>query len=101
MSGYAAIAKRMSLGSDLSAVRQFSELNYRNILYLQAELTHLEDEWAKLEQAMTNDPDPNKREKIPFDWAKRQEEKAVWQQFEKMRKKLKEYSLWRNRGHMG
>lgn len=42
--GYEKVAQLMHYRPELAIVRSFSELNLRNILYLQAELTQLEHE---------------------------------------------------------
>ncbi|KAK6952447.1 hypothetical protein Daesc_006984 [Daldinia eschscholtzii] len=92
MIGYAAIAKSMSDSSDLTSFRNFSALNYQNILYLQAELTHLEDLWRKREWEIEHSSDKDKRERSPHDWAELQKDEEAWTQFVQLRSKLKEYN---------
>ncbi|KAI1392442.1 uncharacterized protein F4822DRAFT_441404 [Hypoxylon trugodes] len=92
MSGYAAIAKRISISSDLTSFRSFSALNYQNILYLQAELTHLEEAWRNTENDTLQSTDENKRSLHPHDWAELQKDTETWDQFKKLRHKLKEYN---------
>lgn len=69
MIGYAAIASRMSNSSDLTLLRSFSSLNYQNILYLQAELTHIEQLWREKEVEIQNSINEDMRERSPHDWA--------------------------------
>ncbi|KAI1463620.1 uncharacterized protein F4812DRAFT_463448 [Daldinia caldariorum] len=92
MIGYAAIAKSMSDSSDLTSFRNFLALNYQNLLYLQAELTHLEELWRRTEWDIQGSPDNDKREKAPHDWAKLQKDEEAWAQFTQLRGKLKEYN---------
>ncbi|KAI1803427.1 hypothetical protein F4811DRAFT_524780 [Daldinia bambusicola] len=92
MIGYAAIAKSMSDSSDLTSFRNFSALNYQNLLYLQAELTHLEDLWRKTEWETQRSSDKDKRDKAPHDWAELQKDEEAWAQFTQLRSKLKEYN---------
>jgi hypothetical protein len=51
MDGYAQLAWRMSVHGDLAVVRRFAALNIQNILYLQAELVHLEERLREKERA--------------------------------------------------
>lgn len=69
MIGYAAIASRMSNSSDLTLLRSFSSLNYQNILYLQAELTHIEQLWREKKVEIQNSTNEDMRERSPHDWA--------------------------------
>ncbi|OTA65856.1 hypothetical protein K449DRAFT_420569 [Hypoxylon sp. EC38] len=92
MSGYAAIAKRMSSGSDLTSFRNFSTLNYQNILYLQAELTHLESSWREKEKEIQKEADIDNKNRSPYDWAQLQKNGEAWDNFLRLREKLKEYN---------
>ncbi|KAI1655916.1 hypothetical protein F4813DRAFT_365737 [Daldinia decipiens] len=92
MIGYAAIANLMSNSSDLTLLRSFSSLNYQNILYLQAELTHLEQLWREKEAEIQNSTKEDMRERSPHDWAELQKDAEVWAQFLQLRNKLKEYN---------
>jgi hypothetical protein len=49
MGSYRALASLMSTYPDVFIVRRFSELNVMNLLYLQAELAHLEQELKEIE----------------------------------------------------
>lgn len=51
MEGYAQIAARMSRHPNLAMVRGFKAVAIQNILYLQAELHHLESEYHKVVKA--------------------------------------------------
>jgi hypothetical protein len=59
-SGHAKVATLMSHHSDLAIFRRFSKLNFQNLLYLQAELTHLEANLSRL--ADRGDEHPNRKE---------------------------------------
>lgn len=90
MSGYAALAERMSMSADLTSIRRFSSLNYQNLLYLQAELTDLEAEWRKKEK--DRDELTDREKKYPsHDWVSLSKS-PDWRTFELIQKKLKEYS---------
>ncbi|KAL9622060.1 MAG: hypothetical protein Q9160_003559 [Pyrenula sp. 1 TL-2023] len=94
MSGYAGIAMRMAASSDLTSVRQFSALSYQNILYLQAELTALEEAWRQKEEAIRASGDIEKRTWYPHDWERLGKDPELWPEFLKLRQKLKEYSVF-------
>jgi hypothetical protein len=94
--GHAKIAAMMSHYNEFAIFRKFSKLNYQNLLYLQAELTHLE---ANLEQVVDRDcADPN-REHYAKDWwylvqnNEEHDSREQWQKFLQIRKKLKECSI--------
>lgn len=48
MEGYAKIASRMVAYPELAIVRRFKQLNIQNVLYLQAQLHHLEKQLYSL-----------------------------------------------------
>lgn len=47
--GYPKLAQYMGLYSEYAIFRRFSSLNCQNLLYLQAELVHLEEKLRRLE----------------------------------------------------
>jgi hypothetical protein len=51
MEGYAKLASRMATHPELAIVRSFKAIGIQNILYLQAELQHLEIELQKCSKA--------------------------------------------------
>lgn len=59
MQGYAKIADLMGHHSLLAIFRRFGRLNVQNVLYLQAKLTHLEED---LERLVHHDQDEPGRE---------------------------------------
>lgn len=94
--GYAKIAKLMSHHSELAVFRCFTKLNLQNLLYLQAELTHLEDELSCLAE---RDKDNPNRQFYSKDWwslaiLEDDDENAreQWEKVIEIRGKLKEYS---------
>ncbi|CZR51277.1 uncharacterized protein PAC_01152 [Phialocephala subalpina] len=95
--GYAKIATLMSHHSELAIFRRFNKLNLQNLLYLQAELTHLEDELNCL--AERDKDDPNRRFHSKDWWSlavsSNEEDESSGEQWEKVldiREKLKEYN---------
>jgi hypothetical protein len=54
MEGYAKIASRMALHPELAIVRRFKQLSMQNVLYLQAQLHHLEKQLHGLAQSDIN-----------------------------------------------
>lgn len=72
--GYAAISERMAVAPDLALFRSFSALNYENIMYLQAELTHLENKWRQKQKAIAQGNDDKKKTWYPHDWKELQQD---------------------------
>jgi hypothetical protein len=91
MSGYAGIAEHMSRFPDIGSFRRFSALNHQNLLYLQAELTVLEDAWRKTEER-NNDSDDIEAKFRAKGWDTLRRSAADWEQFEALQQKLKTYS---------
>ncbi|KAH8676041.1 hypothetical protein BX600DRAFT_535515 [Xylariales sp. PMI_506] len=94
MEGYAKIARLMASQDDAAIVRRFSVLNFQNILYLQAELVHLEKELGELAQR-----DAVRADRVSFttDWwsltqGADEEAQEQWQLFEKIRETLTIYN---------
>lgn len=96
--GYPKIAWRMANVPDLAIFRRFQALNLQNLLYLQAELVHLE---GQLEQAAAADAQSaDARCKLySRDWFTLRSSHAIpdcdgrqWAIFLDIRSKLKEYS---------
>lgn len=56
MDGYPKIAHLMGRHPELAILRRFRTLNNQNLLYLQAKLTHLEEEVEELAQKDDADP---------------------------------------------
>jgi hypothetical protein len=98
MEGYAKIAWRMSMNPDLVLFRRFQALNAQNLLYLQAELVHLE--YSLREQAAADSLSGSEQRRLySRDWytlknASEAEggDERQWQIILETRAKLKEYS---------
>jgi hypothetical protein len=94
--GYAKIATLMSYHEELSIFKRFARLTYQNLLYLQAELTHLE---ADLDQLVERDGALSSRAAYASHWwhlAQSDEDHDNGEQWDKVvqiRKKLKEYRM--------
>jgi len=65
MEGYAKVAKLMAKYPDFAIFRRFRHLNYQNILYLQAEIIHHEDQ---LRQLVERDQAHSDRRDFTRDW---------------------------------
>lgn len=95
MDGYPKIAGLMSRHHELAIFRRFDELNYRNILYLQAELVQLEDE---LREIATQDQESPSRTLYARDWSSLAQSESEgdgrlqWQKVLLIREKLEKYS---------
>jgi hypothetical protein len=94
MEGYVKVAALMSRYPELAIVRRFGDLNMQNLLYLQAELTHLELEYKEL--VSENRQFPEKAD-YAKDWLALSQSPDgdntdEWELFLKIRAKLKEYS---------
>lgn len=96
MEGYVKLAELMACATELGIFRRFGTLNVQNLLYLQAELTHLESELRTLEKADRDSGGPFKSVYC-HDWwhlsqVETEETNSQWQKFLELRSKLKEYS---------
>lgn len=92
--GYAKVAALMARYDELAILRGFKALNIQNLLYLQAEIIHLEDKLKELVKTDAGHPD---REYHSKDWwalahGEGKGGKAQWKQARKIRKKLAKYS---------
>ena len=93
--GYAKISRLMSQHGELAIFRRFSQLNLQSLLYLQAELTHLEADLRRV--AVRDHADPNRAIYAQHWWylaqSEEDEEKDQWDKVLQIREKLKEYSM--------
>jgi len=97
MEGYSKIASLMSHHDELAIFRRFGTLNLQNLLYLQAELTHLEEDLRKI---VANDQAHPGRQFHTKYWyslahSENDEEKEQWDKVLQIRETLKEYSMRR------
>lgn len=69
MEGYTKIATLMGAYPEVAIFRRFAALNTQNLLYLQAELIHLESRLRRLENADQQSGD-RQRQLLSFDWYK-------------------------------
>lgn len=93
MEGYAKVANLMATHGELAIFRRFKALNMLNLLYLQAEITHLE---AELREVACEDAQQG-RENHPHDWwslsqSEDDNDREQWDVVLKIRKKLEKYS---------
>lgn len=97
MKGYTKIAALMGNYSESLMIRQFNELNVQNILYLQAELVDLEQDYRELEKENDASTDAEKA-RFSLDWYTLSTTKEdggdneQWRTAIKIREKLQEYS---------
>lgn len=94
MEGYAKIAHLMGEHPEFAIFRRFRALNMQNLLYLQAEIIHLE---AELRRLAREDMKHGGRQDHPHDWwslSQGQEEGDAkqWEKVLEIREKLEEYS---------
>jgi len=94
MEGHAKVAQLMSQHPELAIARRFGHLNMQNLLYLQAELVHLEAEYKKIAEDDHRNPG---RLDFAKDWLSlsQSDDEADLEQWEKLleiRPKLKEYN---------
>ncbi|KAI0134161.1 hypothetical protein BJ170DRAFT_690464 [Xylariales sp. AK1849] len=93
MEGYARISKLMGGQDEYAIFRRFRDLNTRNLLYLQAELTHLEKE---LEGIATRDSLHPDRVYFSKDWwslsQSEDEDSEQWEKVLEIRETLDEYN---------
>jgi hypothetical protein len=94
MEGHAKVARLMSQHHELAIVRRFGALNMQNLLYLQAELVHLEAEYKQLAEVNRTHPDRVDYAKDWFSLSQSDEEgdSEQWEKLLEIREKLREYS---------
>ncbi|KIM96142.1 hypothetical protein OIDMADRAFT_183557 [Oidiodendron maius Zn] len=93
--GYSKIAALMSCHGEFAIFRRFKKLNFQNLLYLQAELTHLEADLKEV--AVRDQADPNRAIYSKHWWYLAQSEedhddREQWEKVIQIREKLKEYN---------
>jgi hypothetical protein len=96
MEGYAKVARLMGSQEEFAILRRFRVLNMQKLLYLQAEITHLE---AELEQLAKRDASHAEREFYAKDWwslsqGGTEEDLEQWHKFLEMSEKLEQYSVY-------
>jgi len=96
MYGYTRVAALMAKHPEFAILRGFKTLNYQNLLYLQAEITHLE---AELQAQAEIDARHPERRLYKHDWwqlANNDDDdddgRKQWLIAAKIREKLREYS---------
>lgn len=99
MEGYSKLAVLMSRNNEVAILRRFGELNFKNLLYLQAELVELEEQLQRLAVSdyassegsrkyhnkhwgLLSDTEPGNHQE-------------QWKKWLEIRAKLKEYSMFR------
>jgi hypothetical protein len=95
MEGYAKVAELMGRHPELAIIRKFKTANLQNLLYLQAEITYLEDELRQIENRDIGHGPP--RENFSHDWwflanAETLKDKEQWAKVLQLRGKLEQYS---------
>jgi hypothetical protein len=95
MEGYNKIAQLMGRHHSLAILRKFGELNMQDLLYLQAQIIHLESE---LRDIAIHDKEQPGREYHSRDWwslaeSKEDEDSEQWNKVLEIREKLKEFSI--------
>lgn len=92
---YSGLAEWQSKWPEYSIFRRFGAMNARNLLYMQAELMHLEDE---LQQITEEDMEPDKRLSYHKNWLELSKPGTnggygiQWEKMKEIRAKLNEYS---------
>lgn len=90
MEGYAKVAKLMSMYPEFAVFRRFQALNIQNLLYLQAEIIHLED---GLKTIIAEDAErPDRRFHSQDWWSLSQDGEEQWESWLELRTKLEKYS---------
>lgn len=94
--GYAKVAHLMSRHNEYGIFRSFSILNLQNLLYMQAEIIHLEQDLKEIVQIdrSSNDPVRSIQERHWQLLSDSQEDghNSHWRKMQEIRVKLKEYS---------
>lgn len=94
MEGYAKLASLMGAYPEVAILRRFGALNIQNLLYLQAELVHLENELRESSRANQQSGDVH-RVTMSKDWFTlahyHEGNERQWAVALRIREKLKEY----------
>ena len=96
MEGYAKVAQMMAAQDEFAILRRFRILNMQNLLYLQAEIIHLESE---LRDIVNDDARIDGRQDYAHDWwslavGEKDGDNEQWEKVLQIREKLESYSLW-------
>jgi hypothetical protein len=96
MEGYAKVANFMGTNNEFAIFRRFRVLNMQNLLYLQAEIVHLEGELRKV---VDEDVKHGGRRYHPHDWwslsqGEFEGDTDQWETFLEIREKLDRYSKY-------
>jgi hypothetical protein len=94
MEGYAKVAQLMATQEEFAILRRFRVINMQRLLYLQAEISHLE---AELYQLAKRDETHAKRQYHAKDWwslsqGGGEEDLEQWHKFLELSEKLEQYS---------
>jgi uncharacterized protein DUF6594 len=94
MEGYAKVANLMGTHNEFAMFRRFRGLNMQNLLYLQAEITHLEEELRKI---VDEDIKHGGRRYHAYDWwslsqGDSEGDTDQWDTVLELRAKLEKYS---------
>lgn len=98
MEGYAKVARLMGSQKEYAILRRFSTLNIQRLLYMQAEIVHLDSE---LVQLVARDSVSAGRQHYAKDWwslsqGETDEDLEQWKKFTELSEKLDRYSknIW-------
>ena len=97
MEGYTKVAELMATHPEFAILRRFKALNMQTLLYLQAEITHLE---ADLHEIAMRDIRHSNRENYAYDWwslsggvGGQEDDTEQWDKILAIREKLEKYSM--------
>lgn len=92
--GYGKVAELMSTHDEFAILRRFRHLNMKNLLYLQAEIAHLEEETQELAERDSIDPESRFHGKDWWSLANGEEEsnQEQWEKVLQLREKLDIYN---------
>jgi hypothetical protein len=96
MEGYAKVAQLMGLHDEFAILRRFQAMNMQNLLYQQAEITHLE---AELRDLARRDARHTGRENHAHDWWSLSQgdgegDREQWELISEIREKIEKYSAY-------
>ena len=95
MEGYNKVAQLMGAHHEFAIFRRFQTLNMRNLLYMQAEIIHLD---ADLNEVVRLDAMHADRQDYPYDWfslaaGEDGEGSEQWRKVLELRERLDKYSM--------
>ncbi|KAL8790942.1 MAG: hypothetical protein Q9213_000367 [Squamulea squamosa] len=97
MADYNRLTRVIANHGEMSIFRRFDTLNLKNLLYMQAELVHLEADLERLEKADRDSTDPREKNHRYFVLDLKESGSMVegshWEKYQEIQQKIQAYTL--------